>query len=1019
MVFLKAQLSGRMDDPEYLIKCLIEKLENDISKAEKKTKEFKDMKPEDYAKSKKNSEKEQKRIKASWKNMKYFSGKKGTPNEIREGVDVEAGRKFKLVNYKITDPVTNKKVDRVRIVSSDKTSLVDIKISGMEGISALAKDTELIENLQKLISDEDTKEYFKDLRLFKKLISSPPKNIEIAVPSSRKYKEEETRQKLIRQFFKEKGNSKLLSIFNQISDGLKKAKKLALSEGKAAEGTAIKSIESALEANNAIYLSAQDEDAKKLHQRYQRSKKDKEGDVDFTNVETGDKINEVTTAFYEDLSKRMDNFKGIKDDESEDNEENNRNIISRVLFGNKDSDKRFNHPKFILSILTNLDSTQASFENKFPEFVDKTSELIAGVNRGEKPPSTLVLDSELDRLNEKENLTEKETKRKNLLLIEAKKRKELEERVKDPKKRVGGYKPESKEKVERRDMLRELTRWKAKSGRISKADGSIIFSNDISLSNSNTKIKTIARKKPYTASDKGYLNLKEYVDKINAAVNKEIGDSTVLKLITKYGKVLVNEKPDKERTPEQNQSLKERLGKLKTTKKVFSPKSIMKNIADINKELGAELKNFRNIFLLDNKNKQEIKAGKFVSPREMNNKINALLSTKMKVTTEEQKDYQKERQRSFGIEDLYESLGKVLLITDLKEWEVRHKKYLEDETKLKEAMDIIDNGIGYSEFQKEIKDMVKISKTFERYKKEYKLTQKKLADLLEEFDEKTPSDYDIKEVKLTEQDIVKIKAYISKVVDEFVNGAIGEGRQAEQIHRDKMIAKYPRLGQFDYRNPETFKNRMYKEFYANATFSYPDAKDKMMRPVNINTIKNYLREKETKTVTTPIYSKPSFKEQEKIDKLTKKLKELEGSIVHILSQTGTLKGKNIKTYEIQLPNKDRIKNKKGLIQTKVKTISESDLNGLDVETRKRMITIVKTIPLTAIELEGQIKNKTLTVAQLVDADYSMNLDTISDYEEIANNLEKLRRKINKDSNQLSDHKEKLTELLQPTGDEEE
>ena len=34
MVFLKAQLSGRMDDPEYLIKCLIEKLENDISKAE-------------------------------------------------------------------------------------------------------------------------------------------------------------------------------------------------------------------------------------------------------------------------------------------------------------------------------------------------------------------------------------------------------------------------------------------------------------------------------------------------------------------------------------------------------------------------------------------------------------------------------------------------------------------------------------------------------------------------------------------------------------------------------------------------------------------------------------------------------------------------------------------------------------------------------------------------------------------------------------------------------------------------
>ena len=971
MVFLKAQLSGRMDDPEYLIKCLIEKLENDISKAEK---EFEDMKPEDLDKRKKETKLEQNRIKASWKNMKYFSGKKDTPNEIREGVDVETGRKFKLVNYKITDPVTNKKVDRVRIVSADKTSLVDIKISGMEGISALAKDNKLIEDLQKLISDKDTKKYFEDLRLFKKLISSPPKNIEIAVPSSRKYKEEETRQKLIRQFFKEKGNSKLLSIFNKISDGLKKAKELALRDGKAVEGTAIKSIESALKANNAIYLSAQDEEAKKLNQRYQRSKKDKEGDADFTNVETGDKINEVTTAFYKDLSKRMDNLKGIKEDESEDNEENNRNIISRVLFGNKDSDKRFDHPEFILSILTNLDSTQASFENKFPEFVEATSELIAGASRGEKPPSTLVLDSELDRLNEKENLTEKERKRKKSLLIEAKKRKELEERV------------------------------KAKSGKISKADGSIIFSNDISLSNSNTKIKTIARKKPYTASDKGYLNLKEYVDKINAAVNKEIGDSTVLKLITKYGKVLVNEKPDKERTPEQNQSLKERLGKLKTTKKVFSPKSIIKNIADVNKELGAELKNFRNVFLLDNKNKQEIKAGKFVSPKEINDKINALISLSMKKdATEEQKDM-------VGIDDLYESLGKVLLVTDLKEWEVRHKKFLELETKLKEKMDIIDNGIGYSEFQKEIKDMVKISKTFERYKKEYKLTQKELFDLLEEVDESSVKDYNIKEEKLTEQDIVKIKAYINKVVDEFVNGAIGEGRQAEQIHRDKMIKKYPSLKQFDYKNPEKFKNKLYVDSFK--------SKVKRLNPfqtVNPTTI----TEKETKTVTTPIYSKITFEEQEKIDKLTKKLKELEGSIVQVLSQTGMLKGKKIKTYEIQLPNKSSIKNKKGLIQAKVKTISESELNGLNPETKKRMITIVKNIPLIAIELEGQIKNKTLTVAQLIDADYSMNLDTISDYEELANDIEKLRRKINKDSNKLFDHKEKIKELLQPKGDEEE
>ena len=105
----------------------------------------------------------------------------------------------------------------------------------------------------------------------------------------------------------------------------------------------------------------------------------------------------------------------------------------------------------------------------------------------------------------------------------------------------------------------------------------------------------------------------------------------------------------------------------------------------------------------------------------------------------------------------------------------------------------------------------------------------------------------------------------------------------------------------------------------------------------------------------------------------------------------------------------------------IKIIQESQLKGYTPETKRNMTKILQYQPISAIELKGQIKDKTLTIAELMDGDYSMNLDTISDYEKvaIANNLEKLRRKINKDSNKLSDHKEKLTELLQPTGDEEE
>ena len=1068
MVFLKAQLSGRMDDPEYLIKCLIEKLENDISKAEshlgdKKPKESKgrtvgpigraktytgeysrgrpySKETDEPYRGKETPEKDKERFEdedekqdkllARWNKMKKVSGT--GINEIRES----GGRKFKRTKYKVTDP-NNKNKEKVRysLVNAGSTDSSNIKISTYEVIEGSEdKKGSLLSSLKKLLDNKHYQKYFKEISYLKKLVQEN-KDIEISVPTAKKDIKGRTREKLIREFFEEQGHERRLDVFDKLSNALNLAKKNALDRNDASTGKAVDAITKVIESNQKLYQSTKKQQKQKVSAKYQRDSE--QGETGIAAEEGKEKVNAVTLSFYTDLKNRTETLKGIRKDS-----ENNINIISRVLYGNKESKEKFNHPDFIFSVLTSLNMSSTAFENKFPEFADKTSELVSGSYSDEKPPSELdIPDGELDRLNEKKNKNRTEKDKKVKGRIETLER---ELALLNDKKDLSDLSEQEKKNREKRKKNLETSLSAIKENSIKKADsGSILFSNDIKTAKNNSKIYTEARKTPYTSDNPNYSRLKQLIDGIVKDMGRDIGGTPLLEIFTEIGKNLIKEKTTtKKKTSEQSSSLRARMAKLKAkakaegikdSKAILSPRSIVKEIKDINEELGLELKNFRNVFHLTDKTKVEVKEGLLLSPKEINDKINALISSASKENaTDKQKDM-------VGIDDLYESLGKALLAINLGKWNYFFDEYVEKRDVVEEKMNEITNGISDIDFQREIKDMVKISQSFEKYKKEYKIAQKDLAELLPE---KNYVEYGRKEEAYTEQDIVKIKAYISKVVDEFVNGAIGEGRQAEQLHRNKMIQKYPSLSKVSYVNPEKAKKYLFSRFYGTILTGFEKPKAPIQTKLNDFLSKPIPKTKRVKT--KEIIRPPPLTPQKELalSKAQEKFDRLEESILGVLEGMSQFK-KEIRTYKVQYKTNVRtdkhtedkdykpdfredFRGKRKLEfeegegkDIQIKIIQESQLKGYTPETKRNMTKILQYQPIYAFELKGQIKDKTLTIAELMDGDYSMNLDTENDYKDLLKEFNKLEAKIKKDQIALQEHEERLKAIIQPKGEEEE
>jgi len=129
MVFLKAQLAGRMNDPEFLIKCLVEYIESDITKAEKKRKVFpKDEKGalEEKLKRRQRSKRRAFPEKLGDRRLKVFDKPKKLKDTPKEEIDITGEDLFLALNNKtalrelktiLKQPETKKYLSRLKQVA--------------------------------------------------------------------------------------------------------------------------------------------------------------------------------------------------------------------------------------------------------------------------------------------------------------------------------------------------------------------------------------------------------------------------------------------------------------------------------------------------------------------------------------------------------------------------------------------------------------------------------------------------------------------------------------------------------------------------------------------------------------------------------------------------------------------------------------------------------------------------------------------------------------------------------------
>lgn len=129
MVFLKAQLAGRMNDPEFLIKCLVEYIESDITKAEKKRKVFpKDEKGalEEKWKRIERSKRRAGSEKLGDRRLKVFDKPKKLKDTPKEEIDITGEELFLTLNNKtalrelktiLKQPETKKYLSRLKQVA--------------------------------------------------------------------------------------------------------------------------------------------------------------------------------------------------------------------------------------------------------------------------------------------------------------------------------------------------------------------------------------------------------------------------------------------------------------------------------------------------------------------------------------------------------------------------------------------------------------------------------------------------------------------------------------------------------------------------------------------------------------------------------------------------------------------------------------------------------------------------------------------------------------------------------------
>lgn len=972
MVFLKAHLTGRLKDPNFLLKCIIEDIESNISKADEEPKEEKVI---DYNKTVSSFEREMKDEIArqdAWKNMKE-SGQKGIKISNRKETK---GKRYKKVETEYPNRMYveggkgilgKKNLIRTSFIPLDGAKTVEFKTSSSKLIQSIGKEG-LLRDLKSLTQYKD----FLDITALANVINTK-QDIPIRINTGEKNKKAQ-----ILQYAKTTGKKRVKEIFNRIHSLLMDAKKKA-HEGK--HKKAITSLNKIILDNYDAFNQVVSVKAKKVKNISQ-----------IKELETSDeRVKDTTRLFFAELAATVkEAFSNLKDDSEEDNALSNQKQIAKVLSNNLSGNTyKSNDPKLIYNILTNLDSAKEVPKQLFGDAIDaKTSDIVSGRKYGESKPKFLDGDEEDSPVRD--------------TTAEAEEIKRIKERDEE------GYR---KEKENRK---------------VQKAETNKIF-DVIDIVKSSKGIKVIFREEPYRKGMKGYNAYMDSIKSILASLNESVGNEKALDVFTKYGKLITGSKT--QQSPDKRQKASSFLSRKKkevaTKKKLLSkkerkmlqvPTDLREDIRDISEELLTEMVNF-NAFLLVTDKENE------TSPAYWYNKIRQLVGQsegKLERIKTPQKEknlvgkYYKKLNLTFDYKKVQSISDKINDLSD-DEYELKQK--------IKEYSDELAN------FEGGMKGLVELSKSFEEMKKPYIDLFIEVSDLKNKLSE-TPetekmTEKEIKQAAKKALDSFKggnesaaVLGYSVKTEYEYIKDKTSgvyepliyesrkeyEKKQKDLIEERKFTyVSRNKNKKYDEITDEDLKEVTVKELLEAKLISekdiapYPDT-DKGKRPKTLREKDYYLGDKNIKfynavlgrligTIRTGQNKRKGAKltseEKEKIKeqylKKREELLKLEKEITNII---------------IKSPYFDKRAKASRITGEVILNRDPKDVwyKSIISDTRKKEYFIGKET-FMGIALEGQIKNEAVSIFEIMGGSYNMNLDAITDYKQLELQLKKLSKKI--------------------------
>ena len=606
MVFLKAQLSGKDDDVEFLLKCLVEHIENDIRKAigdepldedlvsgKKRIKRSKitgkpDKKIDGSVSPRVKSKIERRKKPMSAKERKYReslpASKYGTtsdrelPKSKKDKPKKTETREFAVYTEKDKKkgdiPVGKKVGDRklvpttrikIREERGSTKKLTNTPITGEMVFSNLASKKALA-NLKKVLNNKETKQYLQ--RLKQDAVKFPHENLK-GSEFNRELREFLTTSSQSKKFGGFTGEGATKEVLNYLMDALDKI----LETSK--DGTTISAVRK-LKAT----IKDRDEELKlKLKQAREKQKKGLSG-KDFRGKRVGEKVSGTTSKFFRELSSA---FRDLGSDLSK-NESKAEVRIAPLL--NKYGDE------FLIAILRLID-TKGSLkviENKVQELPDDIYESSSSPFRRKKKEERRGV----------EVLSQRDLPDARRGAIE------LTSRLKPSSPSKEKYTEEDKKEGRIPDGYKVGDK-KPTSSKLKKSEESVFGFQMLDVILSRGKYRIGLREQPYTDKSEGFKDMQENIGKISSELKiKMDGGNTLFQKIKEIAAKKNPKLVGKDfSTPEEkeeykkniqgymNDRLKEIVGQHKLQRKLSKiPKTLINQHDELTKEIVADLRKF-------------------------------------------------------------------------------------------------------------------------------------------------------------------------------------------------------------------------------------------------------------------------------------------------------------------------------------------------------------------------------------------------------------------------------------------